>query len=92
MNGTVRHQPRVAFDAARVLVGVAAGDAGLFAWYTEQLVALLGPSGRRDLSATRKELTTSSRENTRDVEGASGGPVSRTCCAPGRRSPRACTS
>ncbi|GAA1393893.1 hypothetical protein [Catellatospora coxensis] len=69
MNGTVRHQPRVAFDAARVLVGVAAGDAGLFAWYTEQLVALLGPSGRRDLSATRKELTTSSRENTRDVEG-----------------------
>ncbi|MEU8005525.1 hypothetical protein AB0B66_30580 [Catellatospora sp. NPDC049111] len=69
MNGMVRHQPRVAFDAARVLVDVAGGEAGLFAWYAEQLVVMFGPSCRRELSATRKELTTSPRANTRDVEG-----------------------
>lgn len=68
MNGVVRHQPRVAFDSARVLVGVAGGDAGLFAWYADQLAALLGPSCRRELSVTRKELTTAPRDNTRDVE------------------------
>ncbi|MEV0457727.1 hypothetical protein [Catellatospora methionotrophica] len=69
MDSIVRHQPRIAFDAARILTGVSLADTGLFAWYCDQLGTLLGPSYRRDLLATRKELTTSPRLNARDVEG-----------------------
>ncbi|WP_155368395.1 hypothetical protein [Catellatospora vulcania] len=68
MNGSVRHQPRVAFGAATVLADVSAGDAALFAWYGDQLTVLLGPSYRRDLFTRRKELVSAPRDITRDVE------------------------
>lgn len=69
MDSSVQHQPRIAFDAARILVDVSVADAGLFAWYCDQVAVLLGPTYRRELLATRKELTTSPRLNARDIEG-----------------------
>ncbi|WP_246157753.1 hypothetical protein [Catellatospora sichuanensis] len=69
MDSSVRHQPRVAFDAARILVDMSGADAGLFAWYGDQLAVLLGPSYRRELLATRNEVVSSPRVNARDVEG-----------------------
>ncbi|WP_203906900.1 hypothetical protein [Rhizocola hellebori] len=67
MPANVLHQPRVAFDAARTLVDVCAAD-DIFAWYGDQLAAVLGPSYQRDLLATRTELTRSQRVDIRNIE------------------------
>ena len=69
MEASVLHQPRIAFDAASVLVDVSTADESAFAWYGEHLAALLGPSLRRDLLTTRHELLHAKRDNTRNVEG-----------------------
>ncbi len=69
METSVLHQPRVAFDAARILVNVSgAHDDDLYAWYGDQLAAVLGPSYLRQLRATRDELMFSPRADTRNVE------------------------
>jgi len=69
MQANVLHQPRVAFDAARILVNVSgARDDDLYAWYGDQLAAVLGPSYLHELRATRKELRSSTRANTRNAE------------------------
>jgi hypothetical protein len=69
MEASVLHQPRVAFDAARVLVNVSgAADEDLYVWYGDQLAALFGPSYLGKLLATRNMLKRSQRGDIRNVE------------------------
>jgi hypothetical protein len=69
MEANVLHQPRVAFDAARVLVDVSiARDEGLYEWYGDQLTAVLGPSYLHKLRTTRSELIRSERDDVRSAE------------------------
>ncbi|MEU5907847.1 hypothetical protein [Micromonospora sp. NPDC047527] len=49
------HQPRVAWDAARVLVG-ATRDDDLFDWLSVQVGDLLGPTCQESLDRTREQL------------------------------------
>ncbi|MET7877710.1 hypothetical protein [Micromonospora profundi] len=49
------HQPRVAWEAARVLVG-ATRDEDLFDWLSVQVGDLLGPTCQESLERTRDQL------------------------------------
>jgi hypothetical protein len=69
MEANVLHQPRVAFDAARILLDVSsAGDEDLYRWYGDQLSVVLGSSYLHKLGATRNELKRSERDDTRSTE------------------------
>lgn len=68
METNVLHQPRVAFDTARILVDISGADDDLFAWYGDQLAVVLGSSFLRDLAATRDQLMSSQRDDIRSVE------------------------
>ena len=65
---TVMHQPRVAWDAARTLVGVACSDVETFAWYRDRISDLLGAACRRELLATRTRLENPQRDDMDCVE------------------------
>ncbi|WBB70627.1 hypothetical protein [Micromonospora sp. WMMD812] len=52
---TVLHQPRVAWDTARVFVG-SVYDEDLFTWLSAEVGELLGPADRAALGETRERL------------------------------------
>ncbi|NUP46067.1 MAG: hypothetical protein HOW97_01940 [Catenulispora sp.] len=68
MSATVMHQPRVAWEASRTLVDVACSDVEIFAWYRDQVSALLGPVCHRELLATRTRLENPQRDDAFSVE------------------------
>ena len=69
MEAEVLHQPRVAFDAARILIDLSgADDQALYEWYGDQLAVVLGRSIQAELLTTRHELKRSLRANGRSIE------------------------
>ncbi|BCJ75669.1 hypothetical protein CS0771_52130 [Catellatospora sp. IY07-71] len=68
MHTGVLHQPRIAWDAATMLVTAANADAELFGWFEAALAAVLGPSGRAQLAVTRDRLLRAERADVRSVE------------------------
>jgi hypothetical protein len=56
MAGRTLHQPRVAWDAARVLVSVASAGDDLFRWFSNRIGELLGEPYRQSLFETRARL------------------------------------
>jgi hypothetical protein len=56
MAGRTLHQPRVAWDTARVLVSVASADDDLFRWFSNRIGELLGDPYRQTLFETRARL------------------------------------
>lgn len=68
METGVLHQPRIAWDTATVLVTAAQADDAHFAWFSEELAAVLGPAWRRMLLDTRAHLTAARRPDVRSVE------------------------
>ena len=56
MAGRTLHQPRVAWDAARVLVSVASASDELFRWFSNRIGELLGEPYRQTLFETRSRL------------------------------------
>jgi hypothetical protein len=67
MAGQVLHQPRLAWDGARVIVRVA--DSGhLYGWLSEQIGRVLGPAYRQALFDSRNRLWSTGRPDAPQVE------------------------
>jgi hypothetical protein len=63
----VTHQPRLAWDGARMFVGAARFD-DLYGWLAPLLGGLLGEDALRALAETRYQLRYSNRTDTQHVE------------------------
>jgi hypothetical protein len=66
MNKTIVHQPRVAWDGARVFVSAA--PLGLYTWLSDQVGRQLGVTCQRQLAATRALLLSDVRPGAEHVE------------------------
>ncbi|GAA1640496.1 hypothetical protein ACFQY4_23030 [Catellatospora bangladeshensis] len=68
MEAAVLHQPRIAWDAARMLVTAAEAGGAHFEWFADELAAVLGSAWRQPLEQTRTQLAAAVRPDVRSVE------------------------
>ena len=68
MGARIYHQPRVAWDLARIVASLATSEDDLYVWFSTRVGELLGPSYRRHLYDTRARLATSTRDDAPLVE------------------------
>jgi hypothetical protein len=64
----ILHQPRIAWDTARLMAAVAVADEDLYLWFSARIGDLLGLPYRRELYGTRTRLLGSTRADARDLE------------------------